>query len=123
MIKCLRMDRICTLYDPQGIMEALSLPESAGWLGVTSPIPNHRQRRGPVYHRGRVCHFVNLLLADQLLEPIEVCHEPLEFFLSDGHHRFMAHLYAGRETILAAYSGSPDVLRYLQGKRKTCPKL
>jgi hypothetical protein len=123
MIKCLLMDRVCALYDPQGVLEALGLPEGTAWIQATKAVPNHRYRRGPKYHQGRVRHFLDQLTCGQELDPIEVCHLTPEFFLSDGHHRFAAHFYAGAPTILATYSGREDVLRYLEGRRKTCPVL
>lgn len=137
MIKRLRMDRLCSLYDPQGVMEALELPMGTAWLKATKTIPNHRFRRGPKYHSGRVRYFVERLRSGLELDPIEVCYLPAthsisgfqtmggypEFFLGDGHHRFVASLYMGMDTILATYSGREDLLRYLMGKRKTCPKL
>ena len=117
------MERLCDLYDPQGVIEAFELPDGAEWLKSESPIPNHRNRRGPRYHRGRVRHFMNQLLDGVELDPVEVCHASPEFFLSDGHHRFMAHVYAKWPTIRVTYLGDNAVLRYLEGRRSTCPSL
>lgn len=40
----------------------------------------------------------------------------------DGWHRYYAHLYLKAEEIRVHYAGRTDVLRYLQGRRKTAPK-
>lgn len=39
----------------------------------------------------------------------------------DGWHRYFAHLAKKDTLINVSYGGRIDLLRYLQGKRKTCP--
>jgi len=41
--------------------------------------------------------------------------------IDDGHHRFAAIVYLGLPKFKATYCGRIDVLRYLEGKRKTKP--
>lgn len=130
MIKKLLLERLCALYSQQEVQEALELPQGMGWLKDTTEVARHSYRRGPKYHRGRVRYFVDLLVSGHPLDPIEVGSDlPLKgvritpvVFIVDGHHRFLAHCYVKAQHILAEYKGRPDVLRYLEGKRKTCPK-
>lgn len=42
--------------------------------------------------------------------------------LIDGWHRLFAHVVKKDETIRVSYSGRMDLLRYLQGRRKTAPE-
>lgn len=76
---------------------------------------------------GRIRHFYERLLAGETLDAIEVDNEcdgrhiyPVPI-LSDGHHRLAASHLAKVLIIRANYGGRLDLLRYLTGKRKTCP--
>lgn len=40
----------------------------------------------------------------------------------DGWHRYFAHVATGDNIIKVIYGGRVDLLRYLEGKRKTCPQ-
>lgn len=88
-----------------------------------------RTRKQPTraWDYGRIRHFYEQLLAGVVLDAIEVDNEcnwgriyPLPVLL-DGHHRLAASYLAGTPIIHVSYGGRLDLLRYLTGKRKTCP--
>ena len=88
-----------------------------------------RTRKQPsrAWDYGRIRHFYELLLAGDQLDAIEVDNEcewgriyPVPVLL-DGHHRLAASHLAGAPIIRVNYGGRIDLLRYLTGKRKTCP--
>jgi hypothetical protein len=77
---------------------------------------------------GRIRHFYECLLTGEPLDAIEVDNEcafgqiyPVPILL-DGHHRLAASHLAGAPIILVNYGGRLDLLRYLTGKRETCPE-
>lgn len=76
---------------------------------------------------GRIRFFCEQLLAGMALDAIEVDNEcnwgriyPIPVLI-DGHHRLAASHLVGARTIRVSYSGRLDLLRYLTGRRKTCP--
>lgn len=80
------------------------------------------------YNFGRVIHFINEIKAGKEIDPItldcacingHVLPDPL---IIDGWHRFAAHVIAKAPIIRASFSGRVDLLKYLIGKRKTCPQ-
>lgn len=86
-----------------------------------------RKRPTRAWDYGRIRHFYERLLAGETLDAIEVDNEcnwgriyPIPVLL-DGHHRLAASHLAKVPIILAAYGGRVDLLRYLTGKRKSCP--
>lgn len=121
----LLVPRLQALWDP---MDALCLIQDTSWLETTRPLAKYREdRRGLVYHRRRIRYFVDLLRAGEELNPISVdnvCSDrhiyPIPVLL-DGHHRLIASILEKRKTILAHYGGRVDLLRYLEGKRKSLP--
>ena len=79
------------------------------------------------WHYGRMRFFYEQLLAGGALDAITVDNvcaggriypEPV---LLDGHHRLAASHLAAAPVIRASYGGRIDLLRYLTGKRRTCP--
>jgi len=76
---------------------------------------------------GRIRFFYNELLAGRELDPIEidnVCDGGRIYpipVLNDGHHRLASSHLASARVIRANYGGRVDLLRYLTGRRKTCP--
>lgn len=119
-----RLRESCDLASHEALLADVS------WIDTVQPLARFREetRRGLVYHRRRVRHFVNELRAGRALDPIEVDNvcghnciyaEPL---LIDGNHRLLAHVIAGKERVPAIYSGRVDLLRYLEGKRKSRPE-
>jgi len=99
--------------------------------GVATGIKERSKRwqpytyKGKKWHIGRVIYFIN---DPSRITPISMdndCHGSRIYpipIIDDGHHRFAAILYLGLPKFEAYYSGRTDVLRYLQGKRKTKPK-
>ncbi len=82
------------------------------------------------YHLGRIRHFRDELLAGRTIDPVVVDNrfpagmhsmyaEPV---LIDGNHRFAATVVAGIPKVKVSYGGRIDVLRWLQGRRKTYPE-
>lgn len=119
--------RLRALWNP---LEVLNLhPYVVVHYRQVEPISTYgSSRRGRKYHLGRIHYFVQLLREGVELEPISIdndCGEgrilPVPV-VCDGNHRFVAHILTGRATIRAHYSGREDLLRYLEGKRKTLPK-
>lgn len=53
---------------------------------------------------------------------LEGCFYP-EPVLLDGHQRLAASHLAGARRIRTSYGGHIDLLRYLTGRRRTCPAL
>lgn len=87
-----------------------------------------RKRPPRAWDYGRIRHFYERLLAGETLDAIEVdnvCNfgqiYPVPLLL-DGHHRLAASHLARAPNILVHYGGRVDLLRYLTGARKTCPK-
>lgn len=88
-----------------------------------------RTRKQPTlaWDYGRIRYFYEELLSGVTLDAIEVDNEcnfgriyPVPILL-DGHHRLAASHLAEAPIILVSYGGRLDLLRYLTGKRKTCP--
>jgi hypothetical protein len=88
-----------------------------------------RARKQPTraWDYGRIRFFYEQILSGKTLDAIDVDNEcdhgriyP-EPVVLDGHHRLAASHLAGAKIILANYGGRTDLLRYLTGKRKTCP--
>jgi len=84
--------------------------------------------RGYSYHHARIRFFLAQLRDGKPLDPIELdnqCHyncvDPFPVLL-DGHHRFAALILAGVPKLAAHYGGRMDLLRYLQGRRKSPPQ-
>jgi hypothetical protein len=102
-------------------------PRHMDLRGVT-PITTYREeRRGLKYHQGRILHFVHQLEAGEELDPIVLDNEcsrnhvyPYPVLL-DGNHRLISCILMRRPRIRAEYGGRVDLLRYLQGRRKTLP--
>lgn len=112
--------RLCELYPSEDIFDALELPVGdESWLASTKPLPNHRYRRGPVYHRRRVKFFIEEIRSGRSIEPIEIANEILEGVLMpivlDGHHRLLAHVITNSLIVPAIYKGDATLLRYLKG--------
>lgn len=122
----LLVHRLQALWDP---LDALCLIQDTSWLEAVRPLAKYRveDRRGLAYHQRRIRYFVDLLRAGQELDPISVdnaCNGmhiyPIPVLL-DGNHRLIASIIEKRETIPAHYGGRIDLLRYLEGKRKSLP--
>lgn len=88
-----------------------------------------RTRKPPTrsWDYGRIRHFYERLLTGETLDAIEVDNQcdfghiyPVPILL-DGHHRLAASHLAKSSIILVSYGGRLDLLRYLTGRRKTCP--
>lgn len=88
-----------------------------------------RTRKQPTraWDYGRIRFFYEQLLGGMKLDAIEVDNEcnwgriyPVPILL-DGHHRLAASHLAGARIIYVSYAGRVDLLRYLMGRRKTCP--
>lgn len=79
------------------------------------------------WHAGRIRYFMDLIKAGEKLDPAWIdnecsrSHILAEPIVTDGHHRLIAHLYSDDEHVQVCYSGRIDVLRFLQGRRKTMP--
>jgi hypothetical protein len=125
----LLVERLQALWDP---MEILGLTQDFSWLETTEPLAQFQddfRDRSMEYHRGRIRYFVDRLRAGHKLDPISVdnvCNSghiyPIPVLL-DGNHRLTACILVGCKTIPAEYGGRVDLLRYLEGKRKTLPKV
>jgi len=81
------------------------------------------------WHISRIIYFVN---DPNRITPINIDnfyhYSPAGTYIfpvpiiEDGHHRFAAIVYLGLPKFKATYGGRIDVLRYLEGKRKTKPE-
>lgn len=80
-------------------------------------------RRDRGYHTRRIRWFWQRFRYGHDVDPISV-HGDIDGvpWLHDGHHRFAGALLAGAERIPASFGGRLDLLRYLQGRRKTRPE-
>lgn len=92
-----------------------------------SDVARTRKQPKRSWDYGRIRFFYEELLANKTLDAIEVDNQcdfghiyPVPVLL-DGHHRLAASHLAGARIILVSYAGRIDLLRYLTGKRKTCP--
>jgi hypothetical protein len=86
-----------------------------------------RKRPTRAWHYGRIRYFYDRLLIGDVLDAIEVDNEcnwgriyPVPVLL-DGHHRLAASHLARASSIFVSYGGRLDLLRYLTGRRRTCP--
>ena len=76
------------------------------------------------WHIGRFKYLSTL----EKIDPIELDNDcsggmvyPIPIII-DGFHRLLSRMVRGDKTIKIIYSGRLDLLRYLQGKRKTKPE-
>lgn len=106
------------------IEKLLTYPAQSVYVGDEA---RTRKRPTRAWDYGRIRHFYDQLLAGETLDAIEVDNEcnwgriyPVPVVL-DGHHRLAASHLAGAATIRVRYGGRVDLLRYLIGKRKSCP--
>jgi hypothetical protein len=96
---------------------------------AASPIPDYVPEldRSNSYDAGRVRWMYDRLMAGEDLDPINIDWKwwgmaPTELTISDGNHRWVAHVLAGKEVIPASYSGPTDCLRWLEGDNVPCPE-
>lgn len=130
----LRVDRLWELYAwPERIlpMRGMTVAKILTYRAQPDYVSDaERTKKQPTraWDYGRVRFFYERLLAGEELDPIEVDNvcdhgriypEPL---LLDGHHRLAASHLANAKTLAANYGGRVDLLRYLTGDRKTCPR-
>ena len=64
-------------------------------------------------------HFFEPIIIDNCCFNGHITPQPV---VIDGHHRLIAADLFGLKIIRVSYSGRIDLLRYLEGKRKTCPQ-
>jgi hypothetical protein len=85
------------------------------------------EKRGWSYHVRRCAGFVRKIKDGKKLDAISVdnrCSDNRVLpcpVVPDGHHRLIASKIAGSKWIACEYGGRLDLLRYLQGRRKTPP--
>ena len=87
----------------------------------------HESARTAIYDHARIRYFARIFAMGQHVDPLEVdCR--CEFgrvyawpLLLDGHHRLAGAILAKVERIRIDFGGRVDLLRYLQGRRKTPP--
>jgi len=131
----LLVQRLWSLWNP---VEALGLSpqdmrqfrtQVRSQVTKVPPLATFRQtRRGPKYHQGRIHYFMQCLKDGVELDPITIdndCGNNLILpvpVVADGNHRLIAHVLMGKPLIRAHYDGRVDLLRYLEGKRKTPPR-
>jgi len=120
--------RLTELYDP---FSALRFFPRKGEVERAKPVSKHEPdygKRTRKYHAGRIKFFIDILAQGGKINPISVdnqCeggHIYPEPTLLDGHHRLAAAELHGEKWISVSYGGRLDLLRYLQGRRKTCPQ-
>ena len=129
----LRVDRLWALYEwpeqslPMKTMTAEKLRRYRSQPKYVCDKERTRKQPKLSWDYGWIRFFYERLLAGETLEPIDVdnrCewgHVYPEPVLLDGHHRLAASHLANAPIILANYGGRVDLLRYLTGKRKSCP--
>lgn len=121
MVHHILVSRLCRMYPAQSILEAFEIPQDMIWVETVKPLNSYRSKsRGPKYHQRRIRHFVDQLRSGKDLEPIEVENESsanqrYSPFVSDGHHRLVAYVYAKRRRVPCLYKGRQDLLDYLLG--------
>jgi hypothetical protein len=129
MIRWILVNRLIELYDPFsgiGIFRQEEFLKKA--RNTTARTFIKLDDRKHDYHAGRCQYFAQILTSGRDVEPIEVDNacangriypEPI---VLDGHHRLIGAIMAGAKKIRCSYGGRMDLLRYLQGRRKTCPQ-
>lgn len=86
----------------------------------------HKVIESKEFHVARVAYFVQTPSEIKGLSVDNDCYGYNIYpkaVVIDGWHRLMAAYILGMEKIKVNYGGRMDVLRYLQGKRKTVPKV
>ena len=84
--------------------------------------------RGKTYHKKRVVFFLEKILLGESLDPLIVDNQCDAGWINaqpvvlDGNHRLIAYHLTGISKIKVHYGGRLDVLRFLQGKRKSLPE-
>jgi hypothetical protein len=86
-----------------------------------------KDKRDEAYSLGRIRYFRDLFLQEKEVTPIDVDNKwsgfsPYSLVLLDGHHRLCGAILAGRDHVVASYSGEVEALRWLKGERASCPK-
>jgi hypothetical protein len=118
--------RLAAMYDPFRIL-GITVEEAARAKPCKSfvDVP----KRTKAYHCGRVAWFANQFRLGLQVSPIDIDNacdrnqilpEPI---VTDGHHRLAGAILAGSICIKASYAGRTDLLRFLQGSRKTAPSI
>lgn len=78
------------------------------------------------YDAGRVHFLMRQLHKRRGLDPIEIDttwhgNSPVGLVVTDGHHRLVAAVLAGRQSVRASVSGLVDMRRWLTGDTDKCP--
>lgn len=132
-IEYIQVSRIFRLWDPvRSLGIRLRKPLALNWLNDAKPISSYMEvkDRKTAYHKGRILYFLNKLREGEELDPIMVESEcdpwnnypiPLPLVV-DGNHRLISYALAKKKVAPVVFSGRIDLLEYLTGKRKQCPK-
>lgn len=119
------VDRLDSMYQ---VFEQLELPRNSKVYAVAMPCAHHRYDRNINYDIGRVRYFKDAFIRNEPVDPISIdclCANSHVYpypVLLDGHHRLCGAILARAVWIPATFGGRVDLLRYLQGKRKTAPQ-
>lgn len=111
------------LYWPEGVLDHYTLKS----VLAAKQVPSHRVfLRTNAANFGRVHFFYNQLKAGNTLDPVEIdwswsSYGPEDICLLDGHHRYVAYVFAHKKWMPATYSGPVDALRWLEGKSRRRP--
>jgi hypothetical protein len=94
---------------------------------ITEYVLPHQRSGDRAWDYGRIKHFILKLERGEPVTPIEI-DDPCTFgqitgipIVTDGHHRFAAHILTKQPTIRCSFGGLVATLRWLQGRRKTHP--
>jgi hypothetical protein len=119
--------RLLEFYDPaRALLGRTISKEQVLRAKPRDGIPGASGRSALRYHLGRIRYFYDRFVEGAPVDPIELdndCNHGCMYgpIVTDGHHRLLGAMFAGRMKIKAGYSGRVDILRYLTGRRKTSP--
>jgi len=114
-----RVDRLMQVYWPDDFADYYSTRDP--WqVEPIDHVPEIFRPHIKDYDERRVRHFIDLLAAGEELEPIEIdskwhYNAPGPPQLLDGHHRYMAAVIMGCETIPMSFGGLCTVGEWLAG--------
>jgi len=111
----------CNVFD-------LPLTITTEEIKASKPCPIFSDERELDYDIGRIHYFIDQLKKGEKIDPIEqwqgvyIRTVTIIVYFVDGNHRLAAYWLNKNKVIPAVYGGRMDLLHYLEGKRKTCPR-
>ena len=132
LVNHLIVKRLCALWSPWSALDIEECTDTKWvkfFLMDLHPQTEFRDfdQRSVLYHLRRINYFVRQLQAGVALDPIVVdnmCYGSRVYptpVVDDGNHRLIAYILTDTAKVPAHYGGRVDLLRYLEGKKKSFP--